>query len=242
MREIGRSALQNPLFLSAVAALFGIGFIFIAAEQWFVPLISSVCSNIGGALITAAVFGILFEYFGKISLINDSIQLAVGQSRASSLGVADFVADVTRINHKDFIRCSNSLAICSRYSSLFLESHRKEIYERLSIDKQRIVFIRMKDANGVPQGQGPNLSPDEFFRNLSSYNEEILNLVEIYETDRLLSYNYVRFDNGIWVKLYLNSATVDTPPAFFVLRGSPLFDTYNQDIDRLLGSAQRVSI
>jgi len=242
MNRIGRSALANPLFLSAVSALLGLAFIYIDAKKWLVPIWSSVFQNIGGALITAAIFGILFEYFGKIGLINNSVAFAVGQSRSSSLGVTDFVEDVTRINHRDLIRSSVFLSACSRYSALFLESHRKDIYERLAADKFPMKFIRMKDPSNVPHGQGPNTSPESFFRNLATYDASILSRVDFYEVDRLLSYNFVAFDSGIWVKLYLNSASVETPPAFFVARGTQLFELYKRDIERLFSSASRVNL
>jgi hypothetical protein len=164
----------------------------------------------------------------------------VGQARSSALGVSNFVSDVTRIDHRDAIRSSTNLSICSRYSSLFLESHRKEIYERLSVDQNTVQFIRMKDSSGVPQGQGPTTGPDAFFKNLATYDPTLLARVELFETNRLLSYNYVKLDAGIWVKLYLNSAGVDTPPAFFVARGSPLHELYSADIDRLVQGAVRV--
>jgi hypothetical protein len=242
MKHIARIALANPLFNSALAALLGILCVYADAAKWFVPVVSSVVESVGAALITAATFGILFEYFGKLGLINDAIALAVGQSRASSLGVTDFVDDVTRINHRDLIRSSGEFIGCSRYSSLFLESHRKEVYDRLTIDKLPVKFVRMKDSSSVPHGQGPNLRPDEFFKNLENYDPQILNLVELYEVDRLLSYNFVKFDSGIWIKLYLNSGSVETPPAFFVSRGSPLFQLYNGDVDRLFTNATRVNL
>jgi len=125
---------------------------------------------------------------------------------------------------------------------LFLETHRKEVHNRLIIDKLPIKFVRMKDSSYVPHGQGANLRPDDFFRSLEKYDTKILNLVELYEVDRLLSYNFVKFDSGICLKLYLYSVSVEPPPAFFVFFGFPFFQLYNKDVDRLFANATRVNL
>lgn len=242
MLKLINEALRNPLFLSACSLIFGIFCIYVSQAGYFSDIVSGIATSVGQALIVAAVFGTIFEYFGKLSLINNSVRLAMGQSRCSSLGVGDFVINVKGIQYVEQIRCSRELSISSRYSSLFLANHRDEIFKRLKEEGKPLTFLKMSDTARVPKGQGPNLTPEDFFRSISRYDASILALIEILETDRFLSYNYIRVDTGIWVKLYFNSDNPDAPPAFFALKGTDLYNKYNQDIDRLMSSAKKVSL
>lgn len=242
MKSIGRQAMANPIFLSVAAMFLGSVCIYFANKGWVGQVLTEVIRNIGAAIITAGTFGIIFEYFGKINLINESVARAIGQSRSSSLGVTDFVGDVTSINHRELIKSSNEFIACSRYSSMFLDNHRKEIYERLSKEGRNVKFIKMMNIEKVPVGRGPKTTPNDFFKGICNKNANLLDKIELFETDRFLSYNFVKFDHGIWIKLYLNSDSFDNPPAFFVKKESELFKLYESDIKTLLSKSKKVEI
>lgn len=236
-----RNFFANPLSFSLLLFVLALGCFFVASADLFVEIVDGVISGLAGSLVVAAAFAIIYEYFSREKIVSNAVWNAVGQSKASALGIRDFVDEVGVIDHKNILRSSETLRISSRYSAVLLHGHRAEIYKRLKADKP-IEFLRMKDSASVPHGQGPEGTPDKFFQTLSPGDPAILKNVSLYEVNRLFSYNFVESDAGIWIKLYLNAGTPEAPPAFLVERGSPLYSTYKRDIDCLFQLADRIEI
>ena len=224
------------LILTAVALLY------VEGKEWFVPAVSKVIGSVAEAVLATGTFGILFEYLRKVSLIKEVVDRAIGQSESVTLGIGAFTDDVTEIDDRHSIITSQKMSVSSRYSALFLENNRQAVYKRLSKSKLPLRFLRMKDASAVPHSRAPEKGPDEFFRTLEAYEADVLSKVELWETSVSLAYNFVEYDDGIWVKLYLNERSMEPPPAFFVLKGSPLYKKYKSDIALMFERATKVEV
>lgn len=241
MKNHFRNLFSNPLSFSLLLFLVAVGLFFLVSAKFFIEIVDGVLSGVAGSLIVAAIFAIIYEYFSREKVISQAVESAVGQSKASALGIRDIVDEVGMIDHKSIIRNSETLRISSRYSAILLHGLRSEIYKRLKAGK-RLDFLRMRDAQNVPHGRGPEGTPDTFFQTLAATDPQLLERVAVSQVDRLFSYNFVESDAGIWIKLYLNAGTPEAPPAFFVEQGSLLYDTYKKDIDCLFGMAEKIEI
>lgn len=236
-----RNFFSNPISFSLLLFLIAIGCFSVAGANIFVDIVNSVINGLGGSLVVASVFAIIYEYLSIEGIVSNAVSHAVGQSRSSSLGITDIVDEVGSIDHKNILKNSQVLRISSRYSAVLLHGLRTEIYKRLRAGKS-LHFLRMKNSDNVPHGRGPEGTPDRFFQTLSPGDPGLLKFVELYEVDKLFCYNFVESDSGIWIKLYLNAGTPEAPPAFFVEKGSLLYKTYKRDIDCLFELAERIDL
>ncbi len=207
-------------------------------------VISGVINAIAVALMTAGCFGVIFEYFSKLSLINEAVERTVGPTKAVNLGVGDMVKQASEINYDDDILTSSDLIVASRFSANFLNRHKDRIFERLNSGKS-VKFIRMtaSSASRLP-GYSENRieQAQEFFRKLSVTDARKQKQCFLFETEYVLSYNFVVCDRGIWVKQYWNAARSDTPPAYFVKRGTPLYLLFLTDVENLLAEAKALTL
>lgn len=235
-----RVAFESPIFVACTAILTALALFYVEQRPFFIEPISKVVGSVAEALLAAGTFGILFEYLSKVSLIREVVDRTVGQCESIMVGIGSITDDVSEIDERLEITQSRELIVSSRYSALFLENNRQAIYKRLAKNKLPITFIRMRDASLVPHGRAPDAGPDAFFKNMAQYDAEIINRISVYETDTYLVYNFVKSDDGIWIKLYLNERSMEPPPAFYVIKGSILYHKYVSDIDKMLKNSTKV--
>jgi hypothetical protein len=91
-----------------------------------------------------------------------------------------------------------------------------------------------------PSAIGYSAIPDDFVKSLEAGEPGIAANVQVFETDELMSYNFVQSDRGTWVKMYFNSQQAELPPAIFVNRGSPLEGRFATDIEKLISKGSRI--
>lgn len=233
---------RNPvaILIAAIAASFAI----LYASNLFVsnqlsPLAKAL-NALAIAILTSGTLGVLFEYVNKGRLIKESIQSALGQTRAMDLGIADIKLKVSEISYQDDIINSHKLIIGSRYSSSFLDRHKDDIRKRLLKKRRALTILHMKDASIFPHTRQMTRTPEDFFRELKIYDQKICDNATVLKTEQKLCYNFVQTDRGIWAKLYFNSPQQELPPAFFVSEGSPLFASFAHDIDLLIKHGEAV--
>jgi len=238
-----RDFFRNPLSLSLLAATLGIVLAFVAETTWighYPALVGSVAKNIAGALVTAGIFGALFEHFGRQSLIAKAVAKAVGQSKTTLSGVSDFEPSADRVAYADDIKTSTKLVVSSRFSTSFIARHKGELAKRLSSGKKMTLLRAPKSPNLLQMhGYRPHEAIEDYVRRVYSKNVKCFT---VKETVDILSYNFVVVDRGVWVKLYWNSEKHDFPPAFFVEAGSNLHREFMSDIERVVKNSVLVPL
>lgn len=240
-KRLGLDALKNPFFIFALTVLASIFIVYIAKSQetrigtvW-----SEVINTVGAAVLTSGTFGLWFDYFGKRKLLSEVVQDALGQSRCLSAGITDFQLKVVDIDEKDAFRSSAQMVVGVRRSAKLLDRYKDDIRYRLHGGKG-LTIIRQKDASMFPTATGYSALPDDFVRSLEAAEPGITAKIEIYETDELMSYNFVQSDQGIWVKMYFNATQPELPPAIFVSNGSPVQQRFATDIEKLVSNGVRI--
>jgi hypothetical protein len=241
VRNLAREAIRNPFLIFVVTLLASAAIVYFAKSRaaelgtvW-----SEVLNTIGAAVLTSGTFGLWFDFFGKRRLISEVVRDAVGQTKSLSAGITDVELKVVDIDERNDFRSSSSLIIGVRRSAGLLDRYKDDIRTRLHAGKMLIV-IRQRDASMFPSAPGYGATPDDFIRGLEVGEPGISRKVEIYETEELMSYNFVRSDRGIWIKLYFNARQAELPPAFFVSNETPLHGRFSSDITKLIQTGRKV--
>lgn len=241
VRSLARDAIRNPFLIFVVTLLVSVAIVY-CAKRWaaeFGTVWSEVMNTVGAAVLTSGTFGLWFDFFGKRRLISEVVRDAVGQTKSLSAGITDVEIKVEDIDERNDFRTSASLIIGMRRSARLLDRYKGDIRTRLHAGKT-LVIVRQRDASMFPSAPGYGASPEDFIRGLEAGEPGIAKKVEIYETDELMSYNFVQSGRGIWIKLYFNARQADLPPAFFVSDETPLHGRFSSDIAKLIQTGRKV--
>jgi len=235
-----KSFIRNPLSISILAVFLGfILMIFVNDKTSADPLqagIFKVLDRAGVILFSTGLLGIFIEHFSKLSLIQETVERTVGNTKALIMGITDIVPSASDINYSEDIALSSELIVTSRYSVHFLDKNRDAILKRVKAGK-KITFIQMSEESlkGIKRTYSRG-SAKEWFNITFSDNPEALRSCFVIKTDSYLTYNIVSLDKGIWVKQYWNCKAkgMETPPAYFVSRNSDFYNLFRRDLEKLM--------
>lgn len=236
-----RQAFKNPIFLFiftiflGATVLYSFDGVIVQGNIW-----SKLIESIVVATITAGTIGLLIEVIGRTELIEQAVHSVVGQVSATKLGIKDIKEKTSEINYKDDILYSQNLVIGYRRSVSFLNRHKGEISTRMIHNGKSVDVVYMKNDVIFPDAVKNSFTAEDIFGEIENRSGKKLNgLYNVFHTQSNLSYNFVRCDRGIWIKLYFNAASTELPPAFFVSAGSTLYRQYAADIDKILDNAEK---
>ena len=237
--------IRNPAGASLVCLLIGASLLLAAHSD--LPTTSTaiflpdILDSLATALITAGIFGFLFEWAGKHTLIREAVHSAVGQAKAVAFGINDVACAAQDISYGSSIEHSSELVVSARMSTHFLENHKDALIRRFSAGK-KMAFVRMAQGTALQALPGNRSATVETFFHKLSLQPKALKKIKLLENTRTLNYNFVLIDDGIWIKMYWNSANAVTPPAFFVNKGSPLHRLFEADVRAIIAGSAEVKI
>lgn len=240
---LGKSASKNPIVVLLIAIIFSITILIFSNkyESDIGNIWHEVLNTIASAILVSGTLGLWFDYFGKADLISEVVESAVGQTKCLSAGITDLKIKVTEVDEKIEFVSSSYLAIGTRRSSGVLDRYKDEIRRRLRSGKS-LIIVMQKDASMFPTAQNFSATPIDFIQGLESTEPGISANVKLYQTDEILSYNFVSSDRGMWLKLYFNSRQPELPPAMFVSVGTPLHDRFQRDVDLILVNGREMQL
>jgi hypothetical protein len=241
VKGLAVDAARNPFFIFACTCVASALLIYIAKSQATVlgTVWSEVINTIGAAVLTSGTFGLWFDYFGKRKLMSEVVRDAIGQTKCLAAGITDFVIKVVDIDEREDFKTSPSMIVGTRRSSGVLDRYKDDIRTRLRVGK-KLVIVMQHDASMFPSASNFSSTPQDFVSSLEVSEPGITQNVEIYATNELMSYNFVKSDKGIWIKMYFNAKQPELPPAMFVSADTPLHDRFNMDISKLVRDSRKI--
>jgi hypothetical protein len=247
MRNYLKEFLRNPLAIAVLAILGAIGMIslsetyFLAVEH---PFVGHVVEKAAEAVFVAGAFGLLFEYLSKTSLIDEAVKRAVGQQKALDLGLLNLERSAEKIDYGPDLQNSSIFIVSTRFADHFFQRNKGGVLSRLA-SRKPIELVVMKPG-GIAElmpGYDPKRSTAvDFLQKLCREDVSRKASLSIREHENPFCYSFVKSDAGIWVKFYWNSQNSNPPPAVFFANGSPMFDIFDSDIQKLIAQSKVVPL
>ncbi|NVJ64741.1 MAG: hypothetical protein HWD84_11015 [Flavobacteriaceae bacterium] len=164
----------------------------------------------------------------------------LGTDRIHRNGLRDCTDNSRKIDEDNLWKATNSLIIGVHYSNRFVEDNADVIKSRIVDKKETHIFHIDEDslaAKYLVDSKSGKSNIGEKTKNLKELIESEFNkseLVKIVKHSRVLRYSFIKTDQTIWVKFFTNSKGYSIIPAVKVETGTPLFEFFTSDIERLM--------
>lgn len=180
-----------------------------------------ILEGISEFTIIALVFGIFLNRTEIQNLIDEAASKFGFLGTVSQMGILGFAADAQNIDHSEELAESEKVIICLRGSARFFLLRMPAIVKRLQSNKRmEIIFHSSRKPDMI-----------QTLKQIAMYGCDV-GLISLFTHDTELSYNYIDFDDGTWIKKYFvhQAAVKFGAPAFYVSKGSLLWDRYQSDM------------
>ena len=180
-----------------------------------------VLEGVSEFTIIALVFGIFFNRNEMQNLIDEAASKFGFLGTVSQMGILGFAADAQNIDHSEELLESEQVKICLRGSARFFLLRMPAIVNRLKSGKNMEIIFHSSRASSMIQT----------LKQIEMYGCDTT-LISLFTHEIELSYNYIDFDDGTWIKKYfVHQASVQFgAPAFYVSKGSLLWERYQADM------------
>ncbi len=184
-------------------------------------VVLKILEGISEFTIIALVFGIFFNRIEIQNLIDEAASKFGFLGTVSQMGILGFAADAQEIDHSVELLESERVIICLKGSARFFLLRMQAIVDGLKSGKKiDIIFHSSRKENML-----------QFMKQIAMYGCDV-GLISLFTHEIELSYNYVDFDGGTWIKKYFvdQAAVKFGAPAFYVSKGSLLWERYQDDM------------
>jgi hypothetical protein len=217
---------------------------FVLPEKLGALRITEIVTNMGAFVVATIAVQWVFDEKMRRELMSDVALHAIGNSNVARSGVCNFVDDTKQIDYSDQIQKSDTLVVGLHYSPRFVEDNFVSLRARVARSKSTIFLISadaeaLRFLTSVRQESEhviPNLRKIESL--IGQINQNAKYKITVLKHNAILRYSFVLGDDYVWVKPYRNSFGMVKPPGLQVKSGSPFFEFYKQDIERLIAEAQ----
>jgi hypothetical protein len=202
--------------------------------------IDSLLVNLGALLLVIGTLQWIFDEGMRKEIVQEISIATLGTDRIYRNGLRDCTENSRKIDEDNLWKVTNVLIIGVHYSNRFIEDNADVIKSRIAAGKSTKIFHINESslaADYLSESKSGKADIGEKTKNLTSLvgNEfGNSNLIEIIGHDRVLRYSFIKTDQTIWVKFFTNSAGYSVIPAIKVETGTPLFEFFESDINRLL--------
>lgn len=202
--------------------------------------LDSLVVNLGALLLVVGTLQWIFDEGLRKEIVREISETTLGTHRIFNNGIRDCLDNSRKIDEENVWKATDSLIIGVHYSNRFFDDHADLIKHR--IINKKITHIFHIDENS----QAANYIRDSH-SGRSDIGEKTKNLLDLIENEfgstqfirvikhnRVLRYSFIKTDQTVWVRFFTNSQGYSIIPAIKVETGSPLFQFFEQDIDRLM--------
>ncbi|WP_257313531.1 hypothetical protein [Geothrix fuzhouensis] len=205
--------------------------------------IPEIIAHTGALFMIVGMLHWLFDSAVRHHIQEEIFSTVMGSTKVFSCGIMNATSNSKDINHRDAFRNSNHLVIGEHYSDRLFDDYSDDFCHRHQNGKttHAIVIDPNKNAaqfliSSIPGHSNLSEAIDKiklclFHRDLKPKEKK---LIKIFHHNRILRYSFVKTDNQIWIRMFTNSSGRANVPGFCVKAGTPLFDFFTNDIDRLI--------
>lgn len=221
-------------------------------------LTSSVALNeIGHFLLAAIIVHFLFDFFVNKTHEKELAELIVGRRNSALIDIHSFFIPTETSPSPDdqyrqlistAVKTSANLEVCANYKCAIFQYFKDEFKSRTKNNKLKtklfLLDTESKAAKYINE-ETSEFGDEEAVQVLKAARDAIIpTLAQIFidfklkpiNHKKVLRYEFMRSDQYIWFSPYLNSNS-NTKPAWIVIpEHSPLFEKYNDDINRFINS------
>lgn len=202
--------------------------------------VDSLLVNLGTLLLVIGTLQWIFDERMRKEIVQEISIATLGNDRIHRNGLRDCTDNSRKIDEDNLWKATTSLIIGVHYSNRFVEDNADVIKSRI-VDKKETHIFHIDEnslaAKYLVDSKSGKSNIGEKTKNLKGLIEsEFSNseLVKIVKHSRVLRYSFIKTDQTIWVKFFTNSEGYSIIPAVKVETGTPLFEFFNSDIERLM--------
>lgn len=184
----------------------------------------------------------------KDEMVVSVVEAALSNSNVVRSGIENFTQDTKQIDYNSLLSHGEEVTIGFLHSSRLVDDNFDRLTERAMSGKKTTILL--SDPKGaaikylltlttvkdhvIPSIQKVIARVDEHINRRDGVKEKI----NVKHHDAVLRYSFVHSREGIWVKMYRNSAGMGTTPGIYIRSGSPLYNFFNSDIQTLRKGAK----
>jgi hypothetical protein len=202
--------------------------------------IDSLLVNLGALLVVIGTLQWIFDEGMRKEIVQEISIATLGTDRIYRSGLRDCNVNSRKIDEDNLWKVTDTLIIGVHYSNRFIKDNADVIKSRIATGKSTKIFHINETslaATYLSESNSGKSDIGEKTKNLTNLIEnefENSDLIEIIGHSRVLRYSFIKTDQTIWVKFFTNSAGYSVIPAIKIETGTPLFDFFESDVNRLL--------
>jgi len=182
----------------------------------------------------------IFDEEVRKEIVQDISVATLGTDRIYKSGIRDCLDNSRKLDEENIWKATDSLVIGVHYSNRFFDDHADVIKHRISNNKLTCIFHIEETsvaADYLRESHSGRSDIGEKTRNLMDLIKTEFGaspLIKVIKHDRVLRYSFIKTDQTVWARFFTNSQGYSVIPAIKAEIGSPLFEFFQQDIERLL--------
>jgi hypothetical protein len=206
--------------------------------------VAELFAHVGVLLLIVGLLHWIFESTMRRQLIQEIYDAAIGAGRVSSSGIGDVQLSSRDVSYKGLIETSQRLVIGEHYSARLFEDYGPEIRARLSRGDETIVMLLDRECAAAEylaashSGHGAVAAQIAKIRDVTNVDRTTGKgkkaKLQVKWHQRVLRYSFVMNENLVWIRFYTNSEGYSPVPAICVMKGTALFEFFQNDVARLL--------
>ena len=225
-RRVGTLFAVGSLLVALELLYESNAFFFMPYTNVFAKFVFHIFASVGEFLVIGATVAYLFSRVEQFEFMNNILDQRDVLTEVSNAGVVKMVPNPRDTMYEEELKNHEKIIICLRGSLSFFHLRQRLILDRLDDKKEIKVYC---DSENIAVIEGWKLQQESRGVDVSRFT--------ISESHATIMYNFLECDTGIWIKTYFSSykSHKTAAPAFFIRSGSPLFETYRQDLDLVMG-------
>jgi hypothetical protein len=200
-------------------------------------------AEVGALLLVVGFLHFMFELRLREEMLREISLSVFGNERLYSYGLADCLLNSKDVKEPAHWEAAASLTLGLQYSPRFIDDFHPVLRKRAAANRPTTVLVMNPECAAAKYLKESNTGiadvkagVDRIRQIVEETNEGLHAKIVIKTHDRVLRYSFIRTDESIWIKFYTNSSHRVTIPAIKVTVGTPLYEFFSGDIDRLIAS------
>jgi hypothetical protein len=225
-----------------------IGLVFILAANLFTldllhVHIEEISAHIGALILIIGLLQWLFDMFVREEFFNDIRDTIIEAQSVQRSGFCAFYSNSRGADFSELFLTSNSVVMGMNYSSRMIDACHGVLSRRTESNLPTRIVV-LKEGSPAHKFLSEQLNADATIKgNLEKIASTVNDLdqgrglITLMGSSTIFRYSFIRFDSRIWIVFGTNGLGRRDVPGFFVAHGSPWFNHFQDDVNRLLKQA-----
>ncbi len=201
--------------------------------------IDALIVNLGALFLVVSTLQWIFDEGVRKEIVQEISIATLGTDRIYQNGIKDCLVDSKKIDDENIWKSTTELIIGVHYSNRFFEDNSEIIKHRVKNNKYTYIFHIEEEseaADYLRDSKSGNSNIGEKTKNMLNLIKSEFNsssFIKVIKFNRVLRYSFIKTDQAIWIRFFTNSEGYAVVPAIKIEVGSPFFNFFENDIERL---------